>query len=317
MCWCVGVCWCVLVCWCVVCVWRGPEGRGREEVLVCVAVLVGVGVFVCVCVCVGVLICVGAMVCVCVCVGVCVCVREGPRPSRNPSSPPSRGFKGLPSEILKDNPSRLHLCALLPSPVVDTIRFEPPPKIWSPFPPEVDIELFFSFFRFRFSFFFFLIFFGWVLFFSFWSPVPLFFCFFFFFGRLCPVFFLGRSDAPEPNFVPVLAWGPKGGCPKPEKVGARRVGAEGWKPEGWRPEGWERFKISLFVTLSRRKFSLFSSLYGGLLVELWPRFKAVAHPKSTFGLLWGHFVRAPRRGDTLKLFAGLNGLKSVMCSRSA
>ena len=38
---------------------------------------------------------------------------------------------------------------------------------------------------------------------------------------------------------------------------------------------------------------VFSSLPGGLLVELWQRFKAVNRLNCALVLLWGHFVRAP------------------------
>ena len=34
------------------------------------------------------------------------------------------------------------------------------------------------------------------------------------------------------------------------------------------------------------------SLSGSLLVEMWPRFRDMDHPKCAFGFLWGHFVRA-------------------------
>ena len=57
--------------------------------------------------------------------------------------------------------------------------------------------------------------------------------------------------------------------------------------------GWEGPQFRVF-SLYRPKFrSLFLSLSRGLLVELWPRFKTVAHPKCAFVLPCGHFVRAP------------------------
>ena len=70
--------------------------------------------------------------------------------------------------------------------------------------------------------------------------MPLFFCFFFFFGRLCPVFFLGRSDAPEPNIVPVLAW-----SPRVDAQNQKKWAPEGWEPKGGGPKGGE-VQISLF-----------------------------------------------------------------------
>ena len=78
--------------------------------------------------------------------------------------------------------------------------------------------------------------------------------------------------------------GAEGWGRKPRKSGGRRVGLEGWVPKG----GMEGPKFSAFLSLF-----VLSSLSGGLLVELWPRFKAVAHPKCAFRLLWGHVVRAP------------------------
>ena len=90
------------------------------------------------------------------------------------------------------------------------------PKFGHPFPPEVDIELFFFFFRFFFFFHFLLNFFwcGFFFFLFFLVASALVFLFLLLFLVACALFFLeGRSGAPEPNFVPVLAWGPKGGCP--------------------------------------------------------------------------------------------------------
>ena len=43
--------------------------------------------------------------------------------------------------------------------------------------------------------------------------------------------------------------------------------------------------------LFRHKFRSFISLSGGLLVELWPRFEAVGHPKWRAWAPWGHFVK--------------------------
>ena len=48
---------------------------------------------------------------------------------------------------------------------------------------------------------------------------------------------------------------------------------------------------SVFFSSPAANF-VFPSLSGGLLVELWPQFKAVVHPKCAFELFWGHFVRA-------------------------
>ena len=53
---------------------------------------------------------------------------------------------------------------------------------------------------------------------------------------------------------------------------------------------WWPSKMSLSVFLRAANFIL--SLSGGLLVELWPRFQAVAHPNWAFGPLQGRLVRA-------------------------
>ena len=76
-------------------------------------------------------------------------------------------------------------------------------------------------------------------------------------------------------------------------------GPNGRGPKGKGPEGWVARKVgggergrhfSLF-SFSRHNFhSLFPLL--GLLVEVWPRFKAMDHPNCALGILWGHFVRA-------------------------
>ena len=249
--------------------------------------------------------CVRVCWCVCcVCVLVCVCVREGSRPSRDPSSLPSRGFKGLPSETLKGNPSRLHLCALLPSLVVDTIRFEPPPQIWSPLPsPRLTLNCYFVIFLFFFSAYFFLA----GSFFLFWSPVPLFFCLFFFFGRLCPVLVLGEVCCPNQTVCQCWRVCPKGVCPIPVKVRARRLGAELWKTKfgglkGGGPKGGEVQNIAFF-TLSRRKCSLFASLSGGLLVEFLAAVQGCGPPKMHVWASLGSCCASPEE-ETLKLFKG-------------
>ena len=196
------------------------------------------------------------------------------------------------------------------------------PNFGHPFPSQVDIKLFFSISIFR--FFFFLIFFGGVLsfFLFFLVASALFFCFFFFFGRLCPVFFFGVRRREESNFVPVLAWGPKGGCPKPEKVGARRVRTEGWRPKGGGLKGGGPkgggFKISLFLPLSPQIFVIFFSLWWSSRGIVAAVQGCGAHEMHVWASLWpaqnarlgfsgGHFARAPRRRETLKLFLGLNG----------
>ena len=86
----------------------------------------------------------------------------------------------------------------------------------------------------------------------------------------------------------------------PQRVGAQTQ-KKGEGPKGGAPEGWRRRVEARRV--ERPKFRFFcpspaamvilSSLPGGLLVELWPRFKAAAHPKCAFGHLLGRFVRAP------------------------
>ena len=52
-------------------------------------------------------------------------------------------------------------------------------------------------------------------------------------------------------------------------------------------------KIRAFFFLLPPPISLFLLSLGVFFVELWPRFKAVAHPNCTFVLFRGHFVRAP------------------------
>ena len=67
-------------------------------------------------------------------------------------------------------------------------------------------------------------------------------------------------------------------------------------PEFWGPEVWEGAQNFAFIFLLLPQLSFFSSLslsLEGLLAELWSRFKAVDHLKCAYGLLWGHFVRAP------------------------
>ena len=66
-------------------------------------------------------------------------------------------------------------------------------------------------------------------------------------------------------------------------MGARRVGGSKYR----------------FFKPSPQMFVMCFSLWGVFSWNFWPRFKAVAHPKCTFGLLWCHFVRAPRRRETL------------------
>ena len=61
--------------------------------------------------------------------------------------------------------------------------------------------------------------------------------------------------------------------------------------KGW-PRGQGAQNSRLFFPSPTANFVL-SSLSGGLIMELWPRFKAVAHPKCAFALLRGHFVRVP------------------------
>ena len=81
----------------------------------------------------------------------------------------------------------------------------------------------------------------------------------------------------------------------PEKV---EVGGEkcGSGPKGRGLKGWARrveARNLAFFPLPPQ-FSFFIPSLGGLLVELWPRFKAEFHTKCAFGLLWSHFVK-PRR----------------------
>ena len=207
------------------------------------------------------------------------------------------------------------------------------PKFGHPSLPRLTLNFSFLFLFFRFSFFSSYFFWRGSFFFSvLFGRQCLFFCFFFFFGRLCPVFFgervghrnqtlcqfwrgVQRVGAQNQKKWAPEGWGPKGGSPK-------GGGLKGGGPKG----GW--FKISFFLTLSRRKFSLYSSLSGGLLVELWPRFGC---GPPTFGLLcgppkihvWaslGSFCASSEEEGDAKLFKGLNGLdslKSLMCSRSA
>ena len=55
----------------------------------------------------------------------------------------------------------------------------------------------------------------------------------------------------------------------------------------WRP------KISSFFP-SSAQMSKLCSFSGGLLVEMWRRFKAIDHPKGVIGLLGGCVVKPPR-----------------------
>ena len=75
--------------------------------------------------------------------------------------------------------------------------------------------------------------------------------------------------------------GPRVGAPKFEGPKTEKVGANVGRP-----------KISRFFHLPP-PISFFLPSLGCLLVELWPRFKDMDHPKCTFGLLWGHSVPAP------------------------
>ena len=54
------------------------------------------------------------------------------------------------------------------------------------------------------------------------------------------------------------------------------MGLKGWEPEGWGPEGWEGPKFRAFFPSPVQYFVFFLTL--GLLVELWPRFKAMTQP---------------------------------------
>ena len=88
--------------------------------------------------------------------------------------------------------------------------------------------------------------------------------------------------------------------PRTPKPDTERTPTNNPRPEGWGPEreGGRRVgagrvrrpKISCFF-LPRRKFRSFVSLSRSL-VEVWPRVEAMARPKSAFGLVWGHCVRA-------------------------
>ena len=50
------------------------------------------------------------------------------------------------------------------------------------------------------------------------------------------------------------------------------------------PLHWTALNFVLFFFLFSTAHNILSSLPGGLLVELWPRLEAVAHPKCAFGL---------------------------------
>ena len=67
-------------------------------------------------------------------------------------------------------------------------------------------------------------------------------------------------------------------------------------------DGWEAQNFALFSPLPPR-ISFFFPLSGGLLVELWLRFLAVACPKCAFGFLWGHF------GEAMALNRGHNSTR--------
>ena len=126
--------------------------------------------------------CVLVCVCVGVCVGVCMCVREGPRPSRDASSSPSRGFRGLPPETLKGNPSR-GFTFVPPS----LLQLSTPtdlnllPKFGHPFLPRLTLNFSFLFSVFVFPSFLHNFFWRGSFFFS------------FLFGRQCPCFFVSSS----------------------------------------------------------------------------------------------------------------------------
>ena len=59
----------------------------------------------------------------------------------------------------------------------------------------------------------------------------------------------------------------------------------------------DRQKFRSFFSLSDRKFSFFI-FFGGLLVELWPRFKSMAHQKNGFRFV--SFCVKPRRREKEK-----------------
>ena len=89
------------------------------------------------------------------------------------------------------------------------------------------------------------------------------------------------------KWVPEGWGGPKGGALRVGApwMGASRVSRPKSGPKGRGPN------ISRFFPLPPQFSFLLPSL-GGLLVELWARFKAEFHTKCGFGLLWGHHARA-------------------------
>ena len=90
---------------------------------------------------------------------------------------------------------------------------------------------------------------------------------------------------------------PKAGSPNPEKVGGKKGGPRSWVPEGCGPRRVDDQNFAFFFSLSAPNF-VFYSIWG-LLVELWPRFKAIAYPKCALGLLWG-IGGAPANSTTQK-----------------
>ena len=72
-------------------------------------------------------------------------------------------------------------------------------------------------------------------------------------------------------------------------MGARKGGClKGWVPEGWGPKGWGAQTLQKWEHPKdggpEAQISPFFFALWGLLVELWPGFKAVDHPNSAFGL---------------------------------